>query len=462
MKRKRAGLRLTQGQLAAILYPNDANAAETRKGDISKLENGKVANPNTTTITKIAKALGISTDEIDTLQRQAQMSPAQQLDHIATLPRDTLELLASRFEIQTPHRLTDAELQDMLTKKAEEYRSYRALIDGLDDRVAAIANLKGAAQDAAERLDFETVEELLSRVDTVETEIAADTKQARAANALLLGKVQQAFAILTAAADSFASIDPLEPSRRRGAYGEMLYDYGKRFAGEALQLAVQMWGKAANDVNPARDAALWAALQNNLGNALQTLGKLESGTARLEQAVEAFHKALTEWTQSKLPLKWATAQNNLGNALLALGERESGTARLEQAVEAYHKALTEWTQDELPLQWAGTQNNLGNALLALGERESGTARLDQAVEAYNNALTERTQDELPLDWARTQGNLGGVHLAYYDKEKDSARLDKAEAHVLAALKVFELAAPHYAGVAQGHLQLIAQRREGAG
>ena len=32
-------------------------------------------------------------------------------------------------------------------------------------------------------------------------------------------------------------------------------------------------------------------------------------------------------------------QNNLGNALSTLGEREDGTQRLEQAVDAYRAAL---------------------------------------------------------------------------------------------------------------------------
>ena len=81
-------------------------------------------------------------------------------------------------------------------------------------------------------------------------------------------------------------------------------------------------------------------------------------------------------------------QNNLGNALWTLGERESGTARLDEAVAAYREALKEWTRERVPLDWAMTQNNLGIALLRLGERESGTARLDEAVAAYHAALEE--------------------------------------------------------------------------
>ena len=63
-----------------------------------------------------------------------------------------------------------------------------------------------------------------------------------------------------------------------------------------------------------------------------------------------------------MPLDWAMTQNNLGNALWTLGERESGTARLEEAVAAYRAALKEWTRERVPLDWATTQNNLGNAL----------------------------------------------------------------------------------------------------
>ena len=60
-----------------------------------------------------------------------------------------------------------------------------------------------------------------------------------------------------------------------------------------------------------------------------------------------------------MPLDWAMTQKNLGNALETLGERESGTARLEEAVAAYRAALEERTRDRVPLEWAQTQNNLG-------------------------------------------------------------------------------------------------------
>jgi hypothetical protein len=46
-----------------------------------------------------------------------------------------------------------------------------------------------------------------------------------------------------------------------------------------------------------------------------------------------------------VPLDWAAMQNNLGTALSTLGERESGTARLEEVVSAFRDALQEGTQE---------------------------------------------------------------------------------------------------------------------
>ena len=57
--------------------------------------------------------------------------------------------------------------------------------------------------------------------------------------------------------------------------------------------------------------------------------------------MSAYRDALLERTRDRVPLRWATTQNNLGNALQALGKRESGTARLEEAMSAYRNALLE-------------------------------------------------------------------------------------------------------------------------
>ena len=104
-------------------------------------------------------------------------------------------------------------------------------------------------------------------------------------------------------------------------------------------------------------------------------------------------------TRDRVPLDWARTQMNLGNALQTLGSRESGTARLEEAVAAYRASLEEMTLDRVPLDWARTQMNLGDGLRALGERESGTARWEAAVAAYESCLSV-TASVWPDKWVR--------------------------------------------------------------
>jgi tetratricopeptide (TPR) repeat protein len=141
----------------------------------------------------------------------------------------------------------------------------------------------------------------------------------------------------------------------------------------------------------------YAEAQNNLGNALATLGQRESDPEQLQAAVSAFREALKERTRERVPLGWAMTQNNLGNALATLGQRESGPEQLQEAVSAYLEALKEYTRERVPLDWAMTHNNLGSALQTLGQRESDPELLQAAVSTYREALKERTRARVPLD-----------------------------------------------------------------
>jgi Tetratricopeptide repeat len=79
-----------------------------------------------------------------------------------------------------------------------------------------------------------------------------------------------------------------------------------------------------------------------------------------------YGRVLAEYPRSEAALDDAMTQNNLGNALKTLGERESGTARLEEAVAAYRAALEENTRDRVPLDWAMTQTPVGRRWIAPG------------------------------------------------------------------------------------------------
>ncbi|MCT4682772.1 MAG: tetratricopeptide repeat protein [Roseicyclus sp.] len=381
------------------------------------------------------------------------------VEQAATLSLHELKTLAQAFgetELASP-----PELLDFLAKKAEEYRAYRATIDGLDDRVAAIQNLKGAAQDAAERLDFDEVETLLSRVDEVETGIAAETKVARAKNALLRNDPDTAFRLLSAAADSFASLDPLEPARRRAGYEDLLYQHGLSYPGAGLSRTEKMNRDALEICSRETDSALWARLQNNLGVALQTLGTRTEDSAALQDSVTALHAALEVYTQQASPIDWAMAKNNLGASLSILGTRGNDNSALQDAIAIFRSVSEVYTQSANPMDWAMTQNNLGDALRNLGIRAEDNAMLQDAITAFRSALKVYSQEESPMHWATTQNNLGATLRNLGTRSGDRASLRDAVTAYRAALEVHTReASPMHWAMTQNNLG-IALRHLGA-
>ncbi len=442
---------------------------ETRVRRIVELENGQVKRPQPKNYGPICETLNITAQEVRALKRQASDRREQSdadvaelraeigslqtaLDNTQQLRRDQLEVLAGRFEIAGAPDLSDAALREQLSLKALEYLAYRERIDGLPDHVERLANLKGAAKDAAERLDFDEVEALLARVDEVETEIAAETKVTRADNALLRGRVEEAYRILSAAADSFASIDLPESARQRRRYAGRLYQHGLRYGGRGLALSAEMNRATLGILTEADHPVDWATAQNNLATALQTQGTRTggaAGAALLAEAVAACRAALRVWTEADHPVDWATAQNNLAIALRAQGERTGGAegaALLAEAVAACRAALLVWTEADHPVDWAMTQNNLAIALAEQGTRTGGAegaALLAEAVAAFRAALRVWTEAAHPVDWAMTQTNLASALRAQGMRTggaAGAALLAEAVAACRAALRVWTEAA----------------------
>ncbi len=284
------------------------------------------------------------------------------LDQLNNLSRNEWEKLANDFEIENPADLSDAKLLELLTLKAKEHRGLKAALAELKDKLPQLDNVISDAMAQLELGDTNAVRAIIAdaritlRDSTLQKSLEqdADLVEVDARALILMGDVQQASDILNAAADSFASIDPLEPARRRARYYEPLYDHGLAFGGAGLGLAVDMLQVVLAVVTREADARLWAVTQNNLGNALLNIGKREIGSDNLSAAVNAYENALLEISQKAVPLLWAKAQNNLGSALQNLGEREARTDTLLRAVDAFHAALLELTQEAVPLVWAMT------------------------------------------------------------------------------------------------------------
>ena len=352
----------------------------------------------------------------------------------------------------------DERLGEVLTKVATDYKRLQTQVAALNPDNPTARDLVERAKSEIAAGHFAAAHQLLLQARKAQIAAAQEAaklaEQAQAArDAQLLGAAASAAAEgdltmtelhYAQAADLFKQAaglvpagHPEETTNYSQRQADALYRQGdERGDNAALKQSIDTWRLVLQQRPRARVPLDWAAMQNNLGRVLKTLGERESGTAQLEEAVATYRAALEERTHDRVPLDWAMTQMNLGNALQVLGERESGTERLEEAVAADRAALEEWTRAGVPLRWAVTQNNLGNALARLGERESGTARLEQAVAAFRAALEERTHDRVPLDWAMTQMNLGNALQSLGERESGTARLEEAVAAHRAALEEY--------------------------
>ncbi|MFD0935963.1 tetratricopeptide repeat protein, partial [Methylobacterium trifolii] len=368
-----------------------------------------------------------------------------------SVPLDTLRAILTAMG-EVAQAADAAEIEQRLKAKAAEFRDLAERLSRLSNDDPEVVRLRQASADALGRGRFAEADAHLAAAEArdlaglAELEsisrhkrLSAAQSRAERASAAKLRTNPDAYA--EAATHYAEAARIVAPADGRIAYeyahrqALVLLDLGRDFGRNvSLKAAVEVFRDVLRSSSD--DASYWAMAQNNLGNALRTLGERESGTGRLEEAVSAYRAALEELTRERVPLNWAATQNNLGTALATLGGRESGPDRLEEAVSAYRAALEEWTRERVPLDWAGTQNNLGAALQTLGGRESGTDRLEEAVAAYRAALEEWTRERVPLDWAATQNNLGTALATLGGRESGTARLEEAVSAYRAALEEY--------------------------
>lgn len=233
------------------------------------------------------------------LQREQNEKLTKILEQVETgtsaIPRDDLQMLAARFEVEGAFDKSDDELRGYLIDKAKEYRAIRQQIAAMDETIAQVAQLKHDAEQAASDLDFEKVENLLAQADFAETSLNAQTKITRANNALLRNKTQQAFDILCAVADSFRSVDATAPVQLRLQFEDILYSHGLRYGSNGMALSERMIRDALAETNRESSAELWSTGQNSLAIALQQQGIRTQGAAGadlLAAAVTAYRNAL--------------------------------------------------------------------------------------------------------------------------------------------------------------------------
>lgn len=357
------------------------------------------------TLMAIAHAVGIASPTLSPfaiLQRvEEQTSDVVRLN---TLVRD----LRAQIGTLTDPALRDPGL-DMLT------RAQAAIDDGrLEDAERDLANL-----------------EYLRRSELEISQTAwASAVRARADIAQLAQNYDRATELLLAAhrqererrqASERRSLDYLQ-----GAAAAQ-HDKGERFGDrQALRRAIRIYREEVLPLAPRKTMPLeWGRNQHNLGNALQSLGEIETDSAALEEAVETYREALKERTLDRAPIAFAETQKSLGNTLKSLGDRETGTARLQQSLDAFEAALNVSRRHKDPYLWATATKNQADILVAVGRRESAPRRFEQAISMYQDSLQVLNRESYPLEWTTAQNGLGNALNGLGEATRDTERFQQA-------------------------------------
>jgi transcriptional regulator with XRE-family HTH domain len=124
---KRGQAKITQETLALDVFGDS-----TRKGDISRIENGKVT-PQEATLQKLCDALSIS--EAEMLPIRTARRADEQLANIPSLSREELQNLSARFGLENAFTADDTELRRQLTIMADEFRTLKKLVIQMNNQL---------------------------------------------------------------------------------------------------------------------------------------------------------------------------------------------------------------------------------------------------------------------------------------------------------------------------------------
>ncbi|MDH5516430.1 MAG: tetratricopeptide repeat protein [Gammaproteobacteria bacterium] len=199
----------------------------------------------------------------------------------------------------------------------------------------------------------------------------------------------------------------------------------QRFSSNILQPLREVLEAQLSAQDREQEPALWAELQNRLGNILAALGQQQRDVALYEQSIACFSSALDVLSQQDTPLTWAATQANLATALQALGRQESDIKALNKAVDGYTNALLVWSRKETPEEWALTMHQLGATFHAYGRLLEGNRTFQKSVVSYKNALAELDADNHALELAATHNNRGAVLHNLAESEENPQRMEEA-------------------------------------
>jgi hypothetical protein len=263
------------------------------------------------------------------------------LDRIEAISKTlgvTTDAAKTLLKIAGEQDVPDEKLAAELTKIATDYKRLQSQAVALNPSNPTAQALVGQANAAIDAGNFASAHEFLRQATQAQIAAAQEARKLReqaqaAEDAQMLGAASSTAAeggvAMTErhymeAADLFGRAAGLVPSGQPdetedylSRQADALYrDGDERGHNDALRTSIDVWRRVLEVAPRDRGPLDWAATQNNLGNALETLGERESGTASLEAAVAAFDRALPAFASAPYYAERCRADRERAVALL--------------------------------------------------------------------------------------------------------------------------------------------------
>lgn len=393
-----------------------------RKGGLSDLEKGKVANPHQRTVDALIVALDLSAEDVARCHSPSVPSlPAGFLEEIG-LSLDVERALAWRY--QSRHGTGElASYQAFLRAKTEELRLLQARVSVVRGARAEWHNVLGGVEAAIDSGAFDEADRILAEAER-EQERSGTLPQLqrqerlrmlRGETALLRGDIAAACAHFEAAALLYSAISRDEAIRSRLDANDKLHWHGRKFNSDAIAEAEKFLTRNLRLIDRKSDPELWARHCRLAGLNIQFTGfrqEGEDGIAMLQRALDFYKKALTVFDKVRYFEEWLAARTNqaVANRQLATRLGEMGGLIYAAAAVAAYEEIRACLPAERDLEIARTAVNLSTALteMALLTDDPAVARqcFARAIDAGAEAASVYERRQIPDNLAVAHNNSG--------------------------------------------------------
>ena len=395
-------------------------SSDVPKARISKLENGRISNPQARTIDAICVALDISSEE------RLGCHPNFDID----LSTQLLENLAIRFGISSPNA-TEEDMIAFLRRKAVEYHEMRKRLDKLAAVDERLSLLLASTKSAIDLGDFQKADCLLEQAEndqfesvTKEALVAqANLRTERGNAALLSGCLEVAVGHFETAADYFSGFDKELVATTRHEHTGLLRSYAYRYRdAESLFAARKLLLHNLKIWTADTSLQTWCMTRNALGGVAVRLAQFDTVSSTLEHlknAKQNYEAVRQRCSGGKNSEALAIATLDLANVHLNRSfsnSDEEFESNLSIAIELQRSTLDYFTVEHNPRAWGILHHNLGcshTSMAALKtDKNEAIGHLEAAVSHLEQSFDVRTPASGLQYWVASCRSLGEALISF--------------------------------------------------